>query len=413
MEVVKDNTEEVLRDPRLDHPAYQPMLAERDDEGPLRKKKRRRDQQKKVLGNSIMRTTQPLINLTFDGVDGPDDQKAWEELHELMTAESKVIYKPTKFPPKKQVYQPSQVVTPSVGSYNEETARIIGRSSHRKVVSTRTNLPETEEIASGSFGRIYAVEDKNQQYDTPLVVKHVNFTSKTEDPDGKEAHKQFRMEAKIATHFGAQGIGPVVYKTLFTPQRGYIYMERLQKSLHQRQQKEDTDVSEDDQAIVRMLCLMVDTGVFCVDIKPTNIMVNEDKDFKHISKIRLIDFGADYCSTTELNTALQQHFRQQMETKTHYAKIILFIIYYITSQHKSLGAIVSKKYNELLEDETDHIISFMKANDNILSVIWHYRRPSEKHYNETCKEIFKALELDDDTKNPFNDENDDGNKNTF
>lgn len=54
---------------------------------------------------------------------------------------------------------------------------------------------------------------------------------------------------------------------------------------------------------------------------------------------------------TKMTTETKTHFRHHMETTKLYAKIILFIVYYIASNHRSLGAIVSEKYNDLLEEE--------------------------------------------------------------
>jgi hypothetical protein len=130
--------------------------------------------------------------------------------------------------------------------------------------------------------------------------------------------KEFLEEAQLTRYMGVLGIGPMVYGSqtysirlskrlmrvlglcdTYSPDTMYfsiIVMERMDMSLYQYCIiYPDKHLVTIGALVVALLRRMANHGRICADLKPENIMINDDRN--DITKLRFIDFGMDWCDT--------------------------------------------------------------------------------------------------------------------
>ena len=147
-------------------------------------------------------------------------------------------------------------------------------------------------LGKGSNNAVYLYKTRDGQ---SLVVRKPRHKSDTQRIGN--ATWEFRNTA-VAVQLG---VAPLLYDAWYnrhatTEQRGglHIICEHFPFDLHElivdKPEKAIALQSELSETIVCQLRAMADNGLFCYDLKPSNMVYSE-----HPLKVRFIDFGRDFC----------------------------------------------------------------------------------------------------------------------
>ena len=173
-------------------------------------------------------------------------------------------------------------------------------------------------LGDGSFGRAietyYRKSKFNKKTDPGVEKRIAKFIGVFKNKRLLEKDIQsFTDEVRLSEFMGSLGIGPKVYNAYFAQierQKFFqvIVMEQFDMDLH------DFYVSENNHAklnsvtdqMLKIVDLMSMSKVLCTDIKPGNYVVKKVKDKL---KVRMIDFGLDFCHPEKNNKMLNDNLR--------------------------------------------------------------------------------------------------------
>jgi serine/threonine protein kinase len=202
-------------------------------------------------------------------------------------------------------------------------------------------------IGEGSYGAVFQDID-----DSTRLVKLQKLYSDT-------ATRAFDQECRLARRFGRLLLAPAVYQTsVYTLDDdidlAMIVMHKFEMSLADYLDA-DGDTSLLVPHIRQLLRRLANHGVVCVDIKPSNMVVNTHEG--KVTDLRLIDFGGEMCLE---DTGLDKQ-----------AVYVLLMLIYMTNTHdhtmfKRGVTRVLTSYPTVLND----VIGFMR-NSRLFGIITH------------------------------------------
>jgi len=186
-----------------------------------------------------------------------------------------------------------------------------------------TNIFSHEELGRGTFGVLFPVVATINGRSTNLAVKKIQVRLKKKVVPEIVIHDLY-YEVENSYNMGKLEIGPIVYDAFYTRDakyiNQYIIMEKMDISVRKWIEL-DPHIANFSNSVCQtvtqgMLNLMYKQifvhQVYCVDIKADNYLIN----FKPL-KIRMIDFGADWCQAPKLPSIyitlpeLKQYSREQ------------------------------------------------------------------------------------------------------
>lgn len=166
------------------------------------------------------------------------------------------------------------------------------------------------------------------------VIKHI-YSLYGDDDDLSEICREFQL----ARDLSYLDIGPVVYETallhvtpvgLETGTTGVIVMEKFDTDLASMllcKKPEHKATKDIVRCLFQLICKMSNRGVTCIDMKPSNVVVNYatasagEPDKCAFSKMRLIDFG-QYCKNDRIDVLLE-NFKGPAKQKASRALMLI------------------------------------------------------------------------------------------
>ena len=121
--------------------------------------------------------------------------------------------------------------------------------------------------------------------------------------DHEHSQTDFMLEAKWAQDMANLGLGPKVFNIDVKENHGVIVMQRYQTSLASYLKSGNNDVLPN---LIAMLCHIAKHRIVCFDMKPENIVIDNDP-----STMKLIDFGGDFCFQDIPNMCLEKKMTEE------------------------------------------------------------------------------------------------------
>jgi serine/threonine protein kinase len=278
-------------------------------------------------------------------------------------------------------------------------------------------------IASGSFGSIHPIKNHDD-----MVVKIILMDDVEDRKEWQEAKKSFVRESQLTRYMGALRIGPEVYDLraattysisleprlleLLSSRQNYGYsqslmyfsilvMERLDTSLFHyctRYQKTSTEtIAQYGPVLIALLRRMTNRGKVCADLKPQNIMVNYDRGSCNVTKIRLIDFGLDWCDITGNRTF--RLYKEKLGARQY--RTFLFVLMLTTLGFNTSSLLPDHRLGEYL---IEYAIMVLKRRGNRkihIYVVHYWERTSPElgfrtvveHYNTDPMDIVHRYKM--------------------
>lgn len=150
-------------------------------------------------------------------------------------------------------------------------------------------------VGRGAFGTVYRYCKFPARR---IALKLVDYDKKLSDAANK---KFIEYEARLGKTMGQAQVGPGVFTVQFDDENktALIAMEFMDMDLQTFFQKNEivSEAALEDlsQRLTRVLDRMARVGYKCLDLKPSNVMVNVDK-VGNIDRVRIIDFDTKYCT---------------------------------------------------------------------------------------------------------------------
>jgi predicted Ser/Thr protein kinase len=155
------------------------------------------------------------------------------------------------------------------------------------------SIPEI--IGEGTYGKVYLVEILNGDKEIKVAVKKI-----TVSVDDKDSRESIKNEIAYSVYMSRSNIGPKIYDAFYTEDSNsfnqYIIMEHFEYDGDKFFKNRNINIDIKKEAFRQMIDLVkeqiYDYKLYCIDIKPSNFLISK----KDQLKVRMIDFGGDYCS---------------------------------------------------------------------------------------------------------------------
>lgn len=236
---------------------------------------------------------------------------------------------------------------------------------------------------SGSYGQTFSKGEK--------LAKIVILKSPAE-------MRSFEQEASNSEYMSQRGVGPEFYfsDTVNLSENpfisaGIVMMERYDSDLLPRNMSKQalSRTAEINEQVCSRLIGLGDAGFFCTDLKPENIVI---KIRANVMKVRLIDFGGDFC-TSYNNKNISGILRSlDLSTRNEFydvLKIVMMIVYYsnIVSRFLNAHVAVGKCIARVFYYKSNPI-KIYRASKKWIRYLW-YKDPTfqkiVKHYNQRLR----------------------------
>ncbi len=165
-----------------------------------------------------------------------------------------------------------------------------------------------EEIGKGTYGIIYPIIVKTKPNLNPitLILKRITSISDTKS-EQKKFIKSMKFEVEYSYKMGEKNIGPNVYDTFYNTYiddenryitNQYILMEKFELSVSNWLVSGSKTLNVEncnyvsDQMLELLFNQIFKSKIYCIDIKVDNFVLNINP-----LKIRMIDFGIDWCNS--------------------------------------------------------------------------------------------------------------------
>ncbi len=167
----------------------------------------------------------------------------------------------------------------------------------------------TEVLGEGSFGIVYLgeatyTEPSSSKKNSPrkkkikVAVKFIKADLSAKD------FESLNLEITYSYNMGIMGLGPKIYDAFYYIDKSKKYRQVIIMDYYKYDGLSALKIANTQQSIdivTQMINLIKQmifvNGMYCVDIKPSNFIINET-----LTDVKLIDFGSDWCTPEKLMT---------------------------------------------------------------------------------------------------------------
>lgn len=306
----------------------------------------------------------------------------------------------------------------------------INKSEDNRIISqcigNDIKLDLIGEIGRGGFGYVYLglYSENNEPKMEVAVKKMIGTVSSNNKTFNKSSSNldDFYKEVEYSIFMANKGIGPKIYKAFYITDEEvveeesnyfvkhfvlYIIMEKFDNSLEKFLDSKDVSKENKEIAIKMSMDLLKDqiykVGLYCIDIKPGNYVVNLGSDGK--LNVKMIDFGADYCkrSVNELRYT-KGCVLANGSKDTVYVYNLLQLYELLVSKEFSYVILTDPKFTEYFINNAVNVKNtviqvYYEGSEQQMDqchLVWFYGRGMYYHYDKSSSkdDLYKSI-LDD------------------